>query len=420
MTASIESVLPQQPSIQRQVVRPFYRVTTLCSSSRSKRDQASQRLEPLRLELALGSTFHHYLSQLSDALWQWAVTDGRMLTSENLASPQSAPEQGVDAYHASPLLLSRKAWLSLWQASKPPILSLPWPGFTLKDHLMAVRYLSETSEVVFHITVNWKATEVDGIDQQYREVLDKTLRWFQSYSGVNIALEYVMALESDQNSMTLHTQNTLPQNQPTPQEKTLSVKDVDNKTRIDSVSPKPNRLQTAQQLREFFERQREKHQKPLEKSPSGDSNSSFVGAPHPNSLAEKHLAHALQRDQELAAFFQFNQTLSTVLGNTFIVDLLSTRYRIVIEIDGYQWHGDKTSFRKDRQRDYELLISDYTVLRLTAEEVLEERLDESLSSTKTQNDVMTILKNSAVLTKIKAVIRYAKNQRTPQNKHDKP
>jgi len=52
------------------------------------------------------------------------------------------------------------------------------------------------------------------------------------------------------------------------------------------------------------------------------------------------------------------------------VDLLWRAGRLVIEIDGYRIHSGRTAFGHDRQRDYELLLSGYHVLRLTHDEVI--------------------------------------------------
>lgn len=93
------------------------------------------------------------------------------------------------------------------------------------------------------------------------------------------------------------------------------------------------------------------------------------GRPHPLSTEEKRLAEALAADYELAALFAFNQTIETVHGSRPRVDLLWRIGRLVIEVDGYPDHGSRTAFARDRHRDYELLLSGYTVLRLANDEV---------------------------------------------------
>jgi len=95
------------------------------------------------------------------------------------------------------------------------------------------------------------------------------------------------------------------------------------------------------------------------------------GRPHPSSPGEQWLAAALVQDTELAELFQFNQRVETVLNTPYIVDLLWSVGRVVVEVDGYSYHRALIPFKTDRQRDYELLISGYVVLRLPHDEVME-------------------------------------------------
>ncbi|MEA5462544.1 endonuclease domain-containing protein [Leptothoe sp. PORK10 BA2] len=94
------------------------------------------------------------------------------------------------------------------------------------------------------------------------------------------------------------------------------------------------------------------------------------GRPHPFSPGEKKLAILLEQDNELAQLFQFNQRLQSVNLSQYVVDLLWKEGRVVVEIDGYRHHGNRFGFIQDRNRDYELLISDYIVLRLPHDEVM--------------------------------------------------
>jgi len=98
--------------------------------------------------------------------------------------------------------------------------------------------------------------------------------------------------------------------------------------------------------------------------------SPIEGRPHPSSPGEQRLAAALAQDAELAALFQFNQPVETVLKTRYFVDLLWSVGRVVVEVDGYSFHRDPIPFKTDRQRDYELLISGYVVLRLPHDEVM--------------------------------------------------
>jgi very-short-patch-repair endonuclease len=93
------------------------------------------------------------------------------------------------------------------------------------------------------------------------------------------------------------------------------------------------------------------------------------GAPHPLSDVEKKLAKALAGDRELAGLFGFNQSIVTARDSRPKVDLLWTEGRLVVELDGYETHGSRTAFARDRHRDYELILSGYVVLRLANDEI---------------------------------------------------
>jgi very-short-patch-repair endonuclease len=97
-----------------------------------------------------------------------------------------------------------------------------------------------------------------------------------------------------------------------------------------------------------------------------------TGRPPPLSETECRLAAALARDDELRSLFSFNQFVDTVRGLRPKVDLLWSAGRLVIELDGYADHGTRSAFRHDRHRDYELIMSGYTVLRLANDEIAED------------------------------------------------
>ena len=94
------------------------------------------------------------------------------------------------------------------------------------------------------------------------------------------------------------------------------------------------------------------------------------GKPHAESPGEQKLADRLSRDDELATLFWFNQSVKTVRDSLYLVDLLWPEGKVIVEIDGYKHHSARLTFSADRNRDYELLISDYIVLRLPHHEVV--------------------------------------------------
>ncbi len=96
------------------------------------------------------------------------------------------------------------------------------------------------------------------------------------------------------------------------------------------------------------------------------------GRPHPNSLGEQLLSAAIQADDDLCNLFLPNQHVDSVDGHHFLADLLWREGHVIVEVDGYAWHSDQASFSRDRQRDYELLVSGYLTLRLPHHEVADD------------------------------------------------
>ncbi|RMD71871.1 MAG: DUF559 domain-containing protein [Gammaproteobacteria bacterium] len=94
------------------------------------------------------------------------------------------------------------------------------------------------------------------------------------------------------------------------------------------------------------------------------------GLPHPQSPAEQRLARAMAKDPQLAGLFLCNQPVETTLGHRYVVDFLWPSGRLAVEVDGYRYHSSRVQFALDRQRDYELQLSGYRVLRLTHDEVM--------------------------------------------------
>jgi hypothetical protein len=96
------------------------------------------------------------------------------------------------------------------------------------------------------------------------------------------------------------------------------------------------------------------------------------GMPHPLSATEQKLAKAIALDAELAPLFGYNLFVETVRGSRPKVDLLWSAGRLVIELDGFPDHGNRLAFMYDRQRDYELALSGFTVLRLANDEIAQD------------------------------------------------
>ena len=94
----------------------------------------------------------------------------------------------------------------------------------------------------------------------------------------------------------------------------------------------------------------------------------FVGdnPTNPASMPESILFKALEEDPVCKGLFQPSKKV-----NTFKVDFLWNRGKLIVEVDGYAYHRSKERFEKDRDRDYKLFMEGYAVLRFTASAVID-------------------------------------------------
>jgi very-short-patch-repair endonuclease len=98
----------------------------------------------------------------------------------------------------------------------------------------------------------------------------------------------------------------------------------------------------------------------------------IAGRPHPASQAEQSLETALAR-VDWAAGREWNQVHQAhPLTNPVRVDLLWRAERCVVEIDGAE-HREPLRFANDRQRDVQLQLAGYAVLRFTNTQVVHHR-----------------------------------------------
>ncbi|MDP9848288.1 endonuclease domain-containing protein [Streptosporangium lutulentum] len=94
-----------------------------------------------------------------------------------------------------------------------------------------------------------------------------------------------------------------------------------------------------------------------------------AGVPHPASSAEQALETALS-SRDWATGRAWNQTYrSHPLANPVRLDLLWREERCVVEIDGPD-HGSPLKYAADRQRDVQLQLDGYAVLRFTNVQVM--------------------------------------------------
>jgi very-short-patch-repair endonuclease len=93
------------------------------------------------------------------------------------------------------------------------------------------------------------------------------------------------------------------------------------------------------------------------------------GKPHPLSESEQKMARYIAADMNLADLFEWNSFVRLGPLSNPCVDLLWAEGRLVVEIDD-QSHWRRDKYAADRQRDFELTMSGFMVLRITSDEVL--------------------------------------------------
>jgi very-short-patch-repair endonuclease len=64
------------------------------------------------------------------------------------------------------------------------------------------------------------------------------------------------------------------------------------------------------------------------------------------------------------------QTNAHVAG--WEVDVLWPRHRLVVEVDGYAYHGNRAAFERDRRKDASLVAAGYRVVRITWRQIVDE------------------------------------------------
>jgi len=67
--------------------------------------------------------------------------------------------------------------------------------------------------------------------------------------------------------------------------------------------------------------------------------------------------------------------------NTYLlgyeIDVLYPAERVIVEIDGYEYHSDRTSFRGDRKRDVVMLAAGYVTVRITDDRMKDDGAEEA-------------------------------------------
>lgn len=92
------------------------------------------------------------------------------------------------------------------------------------------------------------------------------------------------------------------------------------------------------------------------------------------SAAERSLFERLESSPETAGLFELNGTLDFRFGPTRLieVDLVARSLKLAVEVDGYHHFQDPDAYRRDRRKDLELQTHGYLVVRVLAEDVVDQ------------------------------------------------
>ncbi len=105
---------------------------------------------------------------------------------------------------------------------------------------------------------------------------------------------------------------------------------------------------------------------------SASTSEDMVKSEKARSAAEQFLFNRLETHPETSGLFELNGRLDFKFGSRRIeIDLISKRYRIAIEIDGYYHFLNAEAYRKDRVKDLMLQKNGYMVIRFMASDVVE-------------------------------------------------
>jgi very-short-patch-repair endonuclease len=85
-------------------------------------------------------------------------------------------------------------------------------------------------------------------------------------------------------------------------------------------------------------------------------------------------SRAEQRMRRLSRDAGFPQPLCNRWIHGCRVDFVWPEHRLVVEVDGYQFHGHRSAFERDRKKDQILIAAGYTVIRITWLQLIHEPL----------------------------------------------
>jgi very-short-patch-repair endonuclease len=144
--------------------------------------------------------------------------------------------------------------------------------------------------------------------------------------------------------------------------KTLTARDVTRRDRIPVTTPS----RTLRDLKRVLPR--EQWEAAIDCARSRGRNVSDVVEEAPTRSVLERRCLLLCRRQRIPA------PRVNVRVGSFLVDFLWPESRLIVEVDGYEFHCDRASFEADRARDAELAVLGYRVLRFTYPQVTREQV----------------------------------------------
>jgi very-short-patch-repair endonuclease len=85
----------------------------------------------------------------------------------------------------------------------------------------------------------------------------------------------------------------------------------------------------------------------------------------------ERLGHRLLRQRRISGW-RTNVWVDVKGGRGYYVDVLFRSAKLVIEFDGWEFHGDRRAFEDDRRRRNELVLAGYTVLNFTWQQLTDD------------------------------------------------
>src|SRR5690349_13656397 len=85
-------------------------------------------------------------------------------------------------------------------------------------------------------------------------------------------------------------------------------------------------------------------------------------------------AVAERRLQKLIRAARLPRPVTNVKVAGWEVDVFWPASRLIVEVDGYAYHGNRAAFERDRRKDATLTAAGYTVIRITWRQITEEPL----------------------------------------------